>query len=52
MESFGRYRIEKQIGLGGTASVYLATHTGLGRKVVLKVMSNQLFSQDIDYIKR
>ena len=49
MESFGRYKIEKQIGIGGTAAVYLATHTGLGRKVVLKVMSNQLFAQDIDY---
>ena len=49
MDSFGRYRIEKQIGIGGTAAVYLATHTGLGRKVVLKVMSNQLFAQDIDY---
>lgn len=51
MESFGKYQIEKQIGLGGTASVYLATHTGLGRKVVLKVMSNELFMQDIDYKK-
>jgi len=49
MDSFGRYKIEKQIGIGGTAAVYLATHTGLGRKVVLKVMSNQLFAQDIDY---
>jgi len=51
MESFGKYKIEKQIGVGGTAAVYLATHTGLGRKVVLKVMSNELFMQDIDYKK-
>ena len=51
MDSFGKYAIEKQIGVGGTASVYLATHKGLGRKVVLKVMSNQLFAQDIDYKK-
>lgn len=51
MNSFGKYNIEKQIGIGGTASVYLATHTGLGRKVVLKVMSEDLFMQDIDYKK-
>lgn len=51
MDSFGKYQIEKQIGVGGTASVYLATHTGLARKVVLKVMSQELFMQDIDYKK-
>ena len=36
------YKIEKQIGKGGMAKVYLATHEGLNRQVAIKVMNRQL----------
>jgi predicted ATPase len=32
------YRVERQIGRGGMAAVYLATHEGLGRHVALKIL--------------
>lgn len=51
MENFGKYIIEKQIGEGGTASVYLAKDTILKRSVALKIMSNQQFSVAIDFRK-
>jgi serine/threonine protein kinase len=34
----GRYRVEKQLGAGGQATVYLATDEQLTRPVVIKVM--------------
>lgn len=51
MENFGKYTIEKQIGEGGTASVYLAKDTKLNRNVALKIMSNQQLSTIIDFKK-
>jgi tRNA A-37 threonylcarbamoyl transferase component Bud32 len=36
------YKIEKQIGKGGMAKVYLAIHEGLHRKVAIKVMAQHL----------
>ncbi len=36
------YKIEKQIGKGGMARVYLAVHEGLHREVAIKVMSKHL----------
>ncbi|MDQ1362612.1 MAG: serine/threonine-protein kinase PpkA, partial [Pseudomonadota bacterium] len=36
------YKIEKQIGKGGMAKVYLALHEGLHRKVAIKVMALHL----------
>jgi serine/threonine-protein kinase len=36
--SFGRYRVEKHIGVGGMGSVYLARDEVLERRVALKVM--------------
>lgn len=34
----GRYRVEREMGRGGFARVYEATHTDLGRKAALKVI--------------
>ena len=45
------YEIEKQIGKGGMAKVYLAVHKGLHRKVAIKVMSLHL-SEDENFSDR
>src|SRR5687767_15995428 len=37
-----RYRIERQIGAGGMATVYLAEDVKLGRQVALKVLRPEL----------
>src|SRR5215216_7975790 len=37
-----RYRIERQIGQGGMATVYLAEDVKLGREVALKVLRPEL----------
>lgn len=40
------YKIEKQLGKGGMARVYLALHKGLDRHVAIKVMSKNLDEED------
>lgn len=45
------YKIEKQIGKGGMAKVYLAIHESLHRKVAIKVMAQHL-SEDINFTDR
>ena len=50
MKQFGRYTIDKKIGEGGTASVYLAKDAVFG-DVVLKIMSNQNMPTGIDHEK-
>lgn len=37
MNQFGDYELKQEIGRGGTATVYLATHTPTGESVCLKV---------------
>ena len=43
---FAGYHIESVIGRGGMAVVYLAEHLKLGRKVALKVLSEELAEDD------
>ena len=38
----GRYRIERELGEGGTATVYLADDIKHGRKVALNVLKPEL----------
>lgn len=45
-ETFGAYRIERELGHGGMGAVYAAEHLESGRRVALKVLSRQLDSPD------
>ncbi|MEO6867680.1 MAG: Stk1 family PASTA domain-containing Ser/Thr kinase [Gaiellales bacterium] len=47
----GRYRIERRIGAGGMANVYLAEDDTLGRRVAIKVL-HQRFAEDSQFIER
>jgi eukaryotic-like serine/threonine-protein kinase len=47
----GRYVIERQIGSGGMADVYLATDQSLGRKVAIKILSDR-YVRDAAFIER
>ena len=47
----GRYRLERVLGTGGMASVWLATDTRLDRDVAVKVLSDVL-ALDEDYVRR
>ncbi len=38
----GRYKIAEQIGAGGMGTVYAGVHTGTGRRVAIKVISQDL----------
>ena len=42
-----KYRIVKQIGLGGMGAVYLAVHEGTGRLVALKVITPELMTDEL-----
>lgn len=46
------YNIEKQIGKGGMAKVYLAIHLGLNRQVAIKVMNCHLDVDDNSFSER
>ena len=45
-ETFGAYRIERELGHGGMGAVYAAEHLESGRRVALKVLSRQLDSPE------
>ena len=47
----GRYRIEKRIGQGGMANVYLAEDETLGRRVAIKVL-HQRYAEDSQFVER
>jgi serine/threonine-protein kinase len=47
----GKYRLLSHIGRGGMGSVYLALHTGMGRRVALKLLPSELVN-DKSYLER
>ncbi|MDX2192387.1 MAG: protein kinase [Gemmatimonadales bacterium] len=48
----GEYTIEKELGRGGMATVYLAHDTSLDRKVAIKVMAAELLASSQDLVDR
>ena len=47
----GRYRLERKLGSGGMADVWLATDTELSRPLALKVL-HERFAQDASFVER
>ena len=47
----GRYRLRKQLGSGGMASIYEAEDTSLGRRVAVKLLHPQ-FASDPEFVQR
>jgi serine/threonine-protein kinase len=47
----GRYRVERELGRGGMAKVFLGTDTVLGRTVAIKVLAPQ-FAEDEGFVQR
>jgi phosphate/phosphite/phosphonate ABC transporter binding protein len=47
----GKYKLGRQIGEGGMGAVYEALHVGLGTKVAVKILSEQL-AENPTFVKR
>src|SRR4051794_25559610 len=47
----GRYRLERRIGTGGMADVYLAEDESLGRNVAIKVLAER-YAEDEQFVER
>ncbi|HEU4529250.1 MAG TPA: Stk1 family PASTA domain-containing Ser/Thr kinase [Actinomycetota bacterium] len=47
----GRYRVERELGRGGMAKVYLGADTVLGRQVAIKLLAPQ-FAEDESFVQR
>ena len=47
----GRYRVERELGRGGMAKVFLGTDTVLGRQVAIKLLAPQ-FADDESFVQR
>ncbi|MEK0431725.1 MAG: hypothetical protein RL139_1529, partial [Gemmatimonadota bacterium] len=48
----GQYRIERELGRGGMAAVYLGHDLSLDRQVAIKVMSPELFNSGSEMVSR
>src|SRR5262245_63596275 len=46
-----RYRLDRKIGSGGMAEVWLAEDTELDRKVAIKILHDN-FAQDAEFVRR
>jgi serine/threonine-protein kinase len=46
-----RYRLDRKIGSGGMADVWLADDTELDRKVAIKILHDN-FAQDSEFVQR
>jgi beta-lactam-binding protein with PASTA domain len=47
----GRYRIERRLGTGGMADVFLARDESLGRRVAIKILAER-YAQDEAFVER
>lgn len=50
-QTLGQYKIERQLGQGGMATVYLGTQSSIGRTVAIKVMPMH-FMHDPSFLQR
>ena len=51
-ESLGPYRIVRRVGVGGMGVVYEAIHTGLDKRVALKVLPREMAANRLDRFLR
>ena len=49
---FGKYRLVRELGRGGMASVWLAAHTILGAPVAVKILSPEIAAREPRFVAR
>lgn len=50
-QQFGNYRLQRLLGEGGFAQVYLGEHIHLGSQAAIKVLHNRLGQEDQEYFR-